>query len=186
MTTRRIIEPAAPAVSLAAARTAARVDLNDDGTSPLDGDLALAIATYTAEAEHETGRAVIEQTWRVTLDSFPDAIELARPPLISVDHVKFYDTDGARQTLDPQDYLLDAESEPGYLVPAPGKAWPATAARINAVEVQCRCGYGADDSAVPAPVQSFILGRIQAQFALDEPPKTDNLIRLLWPLKVYS
>jgi uncharacterized phiE125 gp8 family phage protein len=136
MTTRLIAPPAALAVSMEAARLAARVDVEADGTSPMDAAVAQAVRTFTEEAEHATGRAFITQTWRLTLDQFNGAIRLENSPLVSVVSVKFYDIAGAQQTLDPQDYVADTASEPGYVVPASGRTWPATAARINAVHVR--------------------------------------------------
>jgi hypothetical protein len=82
--------------------------------------------------------------------------------------------------------MLDAESEPGYIVPAPGRAWPATAARINAVEVQFTCGYGADDADVPDEAKGYILACVQQQFAPVANIKPENFERLLDGLKVYA
>jgi uncharacterized phiE125 gp8 family phage protein len=91
----------------------------------------------------------------LTLDSFPSAIELLMPPIMSVESVKFIDENGDQQTLDPQDYFLDSVSEPGYLVPTAGRAWPTTQDRINAVEVEYTAGYTA--SAIPTPVKQWVL-----------------------------
>ena len=180
MTARLITPPAALAVSLDAARAAARLD-----GGQADAELRLIIGTYTEEAEHETQRAFIAQTWRVTLDSFPRAIRLPYAPLQSVVHVKFIDAGGQLQTLDPLDYLVDTASEPGYIVPAPGRAWPATAARIGAVEVQYVAGYGADDASVPESIQGYILGRVAEHFGQTGGTNTGYLPRLLDRHRVY-
>lgn len=184
-TTRLITPPTALAVSMAEARVAARVDLDADGSSPLDGEIARAIRTYTSEAEGETNRAIMEQTWLLTLDAFPAAIQLRYPPLLQVDHIKFYDVDGVQQTLHPDDFEVDAESEPAWIVPAPRRAWPATARRIKAVEVQFTCGYGADPALVPDAISGFILARISEQFKTGAHATNEYVTRLLWPEKVY-
>jgi uncharacterized phiE125 gp8 family phage protein len=186
MTTRLVAPPAALAVSMAAARMAARVDTDADGTSPLDDEIARAVRTYTAEAEHITGRAFVTQTWRLTLDAFHGAIRLEKPPLASVVHIKFYDASGLQQTLAPQDYMPDLESEPGYVVPVPGRTWPSTADRINAVEVQYTCGYGGDDTFVPDAIKGYILARVQQQFAPVATAKTADFECLLDREKVYA
>lgn len=180
MTAALVTPPAALAVSLAAARVAARQDGPD-----ADADLQQAVRTYTDEAEHETGRAFIEQTWRVTLNEFPLAIRLPNPPLISIVHVKFYDTAGQLQTLDPQDYMVDNVSEPGEVIPAPGKSWPATAVRKNAVEVQYTVGYGADDTTVPDGVKGFILRRIGAHYGQISESLAASAPRLLDRYRVF-
>lgn len=186
MTTRLIVPPEALAVSMSAAREAARVDVDANGTSALDAQIEQAVRTITEKAEHETGRAFITQTWRVTLDSFPDAIKLPNAPLASVTYVKYYDAAGVQQTLDPQDYQVDTVNEPGYAVPAPGRSCPATAARINAVEVQYVCGYGPTDADVPAAIKGYILAHVQQQFSPVANAKPENFDRLLDRHRVYA
>jgi len=179
MSTRLVAPPAALAIPLDAARRSARAN----GTS-LDAEITQKVQGITEGAEHATGRAFITQTWAVTLDKFPDAIRLPNPPLISVDHVMFYDVNGVQQILDPQDYLVDDKSEPGYVVPAPGRAWPLTAARINAVEVQYVCGYGPRDADVPAAIKQYILGMLEAEYYPNS--NAQYLARLLDRAKVYG
>lgn len=178
MTARLITPPVAAAVALASARRAARTN----GTA-LDAELTEKIQGITDEVEHETGRALIRQTWALTLDRFDGAIRLAHPPLIAVEHVKFYDTTGQLQTLHPQDYQIDSVSEPGFIVPAPGRTWPATAARINAVEVRYICGYGPDDTTVPPGIKEYILGMIENHYYPN--PHAEYLCRRLDRHKVY-
>jgi uncharacterized phiE125 gp8 family phage protein len=187
MTINRILAPDELAVSMETARATARFDGN-----AMDAEIAQAIRTYTDEAEHYTGRAIIEQTWEVTLDRFPTgprgsdgAFVLPRPPLISVVHIKFYDGAGQLQMLDPQDYQVDIKSAPGYIVPAPGKSWPTSANRINAVEVQYKCGYGTDHSSVPDGIKGFIMAKIAEHFAPVGTPKNEYADRLLWRAKVF-
>ena len=181
MSLRLITPPAALAVSLEAARLSARLDGPED-----DPQLRQVIAQHTREAEHETSRAFVQQTYRLTLDVFPAAFVLEHPPILAVEHIKFYDTAGVRQTLHPHDYLVDNESEPGYIVPAPGRSWPATQARISAVEVQYSCGYGVDDSTVPDEAKGYILGKVIEHFAPAGTPKSEFLDRSLDGLKVYA
>lgn len=186
MSWKRIIPPTALAVSMDEARASARVDVEEDGTSALDGEIRRAIRTYTTEAESETNRAIMEQTWRLTLDAFPAKFALRRPPLVKVDHIRFYDASGALQTLHPEDYQVDGEREPGEIVLAPGCAWPATARRINAVEVQITCGYGTDPALVPDAISGFILARLNEHFQTGGQPKSEHVKRLLWPEVVYG
>ena len=180
MSLRLITPPAALAVSLEAARLSARLDGPE-----ADVELRQVIGQHTRDAEHETGRALVQQTFRLTLDKFPPAVRLEHPPILAVDHIKFYDTNGVRQILHPDDYLVDNESEPGYIVPAPGRAWPATQARISAVEVQYSCGYGVDDSTVPDEIKGYILGKVAEHFAPAGTPKSEFLGGLLDRARVY-
>lgn len=185
MSSRLIVPPVELAVSMEAARRAARVDVDESGVSSLDDDIEREVRTYTRDAEHKTSRAFIAQTWEVTLDRFPATIQLPKARVLGVVHVKFYDAGGVLQTLDPQDYLVDDKSEPGYVVPAPGRAWPATADRINAVEVQYTCGYGPTETSVPAELKSYILARVAQCFAPVAGAKESNFERLLDGETVY-
>jgi uncharacterized phiE125 gp8 family phage protein len=176
-----VTPPASLAVSLEQARLSARID----GTEA-DAELEQVIRQHTGDAEHITGRAFITQTWRLTLDAFTPAIKLPMPPLASVESVKFYDVDGVLQTLSPLDYIVDSASEPGYVVPAPGKQWPATQSRINAVEIQYVCGYGQSESDIPSEIKGYILGRVAEHFAPNNSGRSDHLPRLLDRYRVYT
>lgn len=182
MNARLIIPPATMPVSIESARLAARTS----GTA-LDVELRGKVEGITEEAEHLTGRAFIEQTWQVVLDAFPAgracAIRLTPARLIAVDRVTFYDVDGVQRILDPQDYMADTASEPGFILPAPGRAWPATAPRVNAVEIQYRCGYGKDESSVPAAIKDYILGMLENHYYPN--PNAQHLARRLDRATVY-
>jgi uncharacterized phiE125 gp8 family phage protein len=160
MTTRQIAPPALMAVTLADAKAQLRIDADD---TALDSQLAIWIAGITAEAEHVTSRAFVNRPMRVTLDAFSGAIQLSTPTY-SVESVKFVDANGQQHTLDPNDYDPDLVTEPGYVVPAPGRAWPATAARMNVVTVDYTAGYGPDATTVPAAARLYILARLAEQW----------------------
>jgi uncharacterized phiE125 gp8 family phage protein len=166
MTTRLIAGPQALAVDLDAAKAALKIDGTDQ-----DALITAYIEGITAHAEHYTGRAFITQTWQVTLDRFPTdgrggdgAIYLYNAPLAAVSHVKYYDEGNVQQTLDPQDYNVDDVSEPGCIVPAPDAAWPSTYSKVNAVEVQYTCGYGASHADVPKAIKLYIIAKLIEQF----------------------
>lgn len=172
-----------PAGSLAVSLADAKLQLRIDGVDQ-DALVEAWIEGITAHAEHYTGRAFVNQGMRVTLDSFPSAIRLDRSPVVSVESVKFYDANGVLQTLNPADYVVDNVSEPGYIVPATGKAWPVTADRINAVIVDFTAGY----AAVPKGIQLYILAKLVEQYdanPVKESVQTSYVDRLLDPFRVY-
>ena len=176
-----ITPPASLPVPLASAIAAARAE-----GAGLDAEVEQAVRTYTDEAEFETQRALIEQTLQMTMPRFEPVIELPRPRLLSVVHVKFIDPAGVPRELHPDDYTVDTESEPGRLLPAPGKAWPATAARINAVEVRYIAGYGPTPDSVPDSIKGFILRRVAEQFGQLSAPMAASAPRLLDGERVYA
>jgi len=188
MSFRLVEKPTALAVPMKEAQSSARADVAADGTSALDADIVRAIRTYTTEAETETNRLILEQTWTLTLDAFPRerSIKLHKPPLLAVEHVKFYDVDGVQRMLDPADFQVDLNTDPGYIVLAPGRAWPTTANMIGAVEIRFRCGYGSTPDAVPDGISGFILARVQEHFETGGQPKNEYIKRLLWGEVFYA
>lgn len=149
---RRTAEPAKEPVTLEEALEHLR---EDAGIADARIESLIKTARMTCEARIE--RTLISTPWAVTMDAFPSAVILFRPPVIAVQSVTYIDADGATQTLDPQDYLVDVVSEPGYLVPGVGKSWPSTQERINAVTVAYTAGFGTEPEDVPEPLRQWIL-----------------------------
>jgi uncharacterized phiE125 gp8 family phage protein len=155
-----ITAPSVEPVTLDEAKNHCRVDGTED-----DALIASLIVAARESAEHEIGRALCTQTRELILDSFPPAFVLRGSPIQSVVSVRYLDSDSVEVELDPQDYQLDNASEPGYVVPAYGKAWPASFPVPNAVRVRYVCGYGVAAD-VPAAIKSWILlavGTLHAQ-----------------------
>lgn len=140
------------AVSLAEAKSHLRVDTADEDTL-----ITALIAAATEMAEQKTGRAIMTQTWELTLDAFPEAFELTRPPVQSIASVKYYDTTGAQQTLSNTLYALYGNDDFGYgcVAPVYAGSWPETRGQINAVAVRYLAGY-ADAAAVPEGIKQWI------------------------------
>lgn len=188
MTTELISQAVEMALSLDDAKRALRIELDDNDQDLLIESYVRGIAAY---AEDEMSRTILNAGYRLTLDRFPRSIKLERPPLVSVESVKFFDVDGAQQTLNPADYLIDRSSNAGWIVPAPGKRWPDTACRICAVEVNYTCGYGATPDQLPPQVKLFLQMKLVEQFdptSLGEgvAVQASFVDQLLRSLKIYS
>ena len=107
--------------------------------------------------EAVTWRALIQQTWVLTLPAFPAVIYLPKPPTASVTSIAYIDTAGASQTLSTDIYALDSRQEPARIVTKFGQVWPATRAQNeNAVTVTFVAGYGASASSVPEPLRHAV------------------------------
>jgi uncharacterized phiE125 gp8 family phage protein len=176
----RRIGLAESAISLDAARRAARVDGDE-----LDDDILTAAVAYTEAAEHLTGRAFVQGPWKAGYRAFAAEMILPKPPLVSVTRVTFYDPSGVQRTLDPQDYFVDVDAEPAVLTPAPGRTWPAALDRANTIEVQYAAGYGLTEASVPKAVKQYVSARVQQQFSPVSTAKDANFDRLLDGLTVY-
>lgn len=136
MPTVKITDAAAEPITLAEAKLHLRVDGSDE-----DSLITALIKAVRIACEVECRRTMLDSTWELVQDAFSPALELHNPPLIAITSVKYIDLNGAEQTLDPQDYTLDKDTEPGWLVPAYGKRWPDTRDQVNAVRVRYRAGY---------------------------------------------
>lgn len=164
MTLKLITPPIDEPVSLADAKIDGRIDGTD-----LDTLISAHITGGREYAENYTQRLLSTQTWELVLDGFPEAFVL-RGPVQSVISVKYLDSDGAEQTLEPVDYLVDAESTPGYVTPAYSKSWPDSHAVPNAVRVRYVAGYGAD---IPKPIFSAILLHVRMSIEKMTPQEHD-------------
>jgi len=144
-----LVTPAASQpVTLAEAKAQCRVLSNDE-----DIYLEGLIAAATAHVEKQTGRAILPQTWRLTLDRFVDEITLPQSPLRSVASVTYLPPVGAAQTLASSVYTVDTTSTPGRIVLAPDQDWPETLDSVNAVVIDYDAGY----TTAPAPLKHAIL-----------------------------
>lgn len=149
---------ASECVTLAEAKTHLRVDVADD-----DALITALITAARLDAEGRMKRTLVETTWELQLDGFPPdgCMRLHNPPVQSVAYVKYYDSTGTSQTLDPATYVLDTASEPARLVRAYGQIWPDTYARPGAVQVRYAAGLPvADKAKVPESIKAWIKLRL--------------------------
>ncbi len=133
-------------------------------------------------------RALITQTWDVYLDKFPCSartpVYLPLPPLQSVTHIKYYDTDGILQTWSAANYVLDTVSEPAKIYPAYNVSWPTVRDMPNAVQIRMICGYGDNADDVPESLRYGGCAQIALMFANREGDPLGNADASLRDYKV--
>jgi uncharacterized phiE125 gp8 family phage protein len=157
----KLITPATElAVTLVEAKAHLKVDVVDD-----DLLITAYIAAATEAAEQITGRAIMPQTWELTLDAFPDALEITRMPAVSITSLKYYDSNGTQQTLSNSLYTLDNADDFGsaYVVPVYNGAWPDTRGQINAVALRYLAGYAAAVN-VPESIKAWVKLQVGAMY----------------------
>jgi uncharacterized phiE125 gp8 family phage protein len=185
-----ITAPTMEPVSLESAKLHARID------SALENSIVESqIVAARERAEVFTGRQLITATWELWLEDFPDQrwIEVPLPPLKTVTHVKYYDSDGVLQTFSSGDYSVITPSGPHCL---PGVIWlKATASwpytycyhRPDAVQVRFVAGYGATGADVPQSIRQAMLLHITDHFDnRSEASGTASVDALLWPFRVFA
>lgn len=148
-----ITGPTSEPVTAAEAKLHARIDDDTDNAA-----IAGMIKAARELAETYTRRAFITQTWALYADAFPSCgfIELPRPPLISVTHVKSYTDADVASTFSASSYYVDDASTPGRLVLRDSAAWPDVTRVANGVEIRYVAGYG-DAASVPQSVKIGVL-----------------------------
>lgn len=135
-----------------------------------DGYLGVVlIPAATERAEIATGRALLTQTWDLTLDAWPceGYIDLPRPPLVSVTHVKYYNTAGVLTTLTATtDYVVQSGSRRrrGRIGLPVNGSWPALYDQQGAIVVRFVAGYGSAE-AVPPLIRAGILLDVATLYA---------------------
>lgn len=174
--------PTVEPVGLDELKTALRID-GDERTQ----DLNRLIRAARQYAETYLGRQLCTATWLLKLDAFPandGAIRPLRPPLVSVTSIGYTDSDGDAQTLDAGNYTVDADTEPGRIVPAYGETWPSTRAVPNAVTVTYVAGYGGAAD-VPQTIRQGIIALVGHWNENPEPVITGTIAAKL-PLHVEA
>jgi uncharacterized phiE125 gp8 family phage protein len=157
---KRTSEPSVEAVSLSELKAHLRIDHADD-----DVALASLIKACRQWVERDIGRALITQTWRLKLDSWPKtAIVLHHSPVQSVTSITYVDAAGATQTLAATEYVVDTDSQPGLICLAYGKSWPSLRGQPRDVTVTFVAGYGAAGTDVPYELRQALLLRAQMEY----------------------
>lgn len=186
-----ITQPTVEPITLAEAKVQCKVDA--DITA--DNDLITGLITSAREqAEHRTGRCLIEQTHVLTLNAFPTySLDLIGSPLISVVSVKYIDGNGTLQTLPAPDYQVIDDELVGRIIPAYGLSWPSARLQPGSVQVEYKVGYGAAAADVPVSIKSWMKMAVATLYANRESVVTgtiaelprDYMDGLLDPYRIY-
>lgn len=145
---KRLVDPEDPQLTRADvfANQQIREDFDEDEGELWDSYLFAA----REKVEVDSRRVLLPQTWRLSLDSFPcDGITIALCPLVSVESFEVIDSEGSWVTVDPENYEVDTESEPGRIVKSKGGVWPSPATCINGIRITFVAGYP-DVESIPA------------------------------------
>jgi hypothetical protein len=183
-----------------------------------DPTIAEMIVEAREYIETFTRRALISQGWTLTLDGFPphyletaspylelasglrhpelldvhkDVIRLPKPPLLTVDEIRYVSVDGASTVLDPSFYQVVKSEVRGEIARAYNQSWPSTRNQAEAVSVDFTCGYGPSASDIPAVARRacrLIVGHLYVnrevfvdnRFAIEVPHGLDSL---LWQIR---
>lgn len=152
-------------------------------TTDLEDGLIQGYAVAARElVENDTGRALITQRWRYTVDmgwptvkaSGRDAddvfdtsgagrsgrrkrIVMPRPPFQSIDAFNYVAWGGSAAALDPSQYISYlSDTGEQYVEPAYNVVWPMLQRQPACITLDVTCGYGDDPGDVPEVLRHAI------------------------------
>ena len=149
----QISKPAVEPITLPQAKTFLRVDIPDD-----DELINELIMTAREACESFIHGYLITQTWKVTLDAWPNdqsPVLIPIEPLQSVTSISWTDETGAVTNMSAWangsgDYILDMDSEPARLVLPPNQAWPGKSLwPVSPIQITVKAGFGDTADSVP-------------------------------------
>lgn len=136
--------------------------LRGEGALESERETATLLVTAAREQlELETHRAYMKQTWTLKLHRWwgSRALEIPRPPLLSVDSITYIDSDGNSQTLSTSVYTVVTrhfESPFGSVFLARDQEWPDLRGDDNAHEITITFTAGYSSSAVEATQRAAV------------------------------
>jgi len=145
-----ITPPAAEPVTVAEATLQTRASAAEEAF------LLMCIKGARAACEGIIQRALITRTVQQTFETFDEAgLALQMRPVVALVSVVYDDADGAPQTL--AGCQLNTVGDRALVLPPVGTEWPATKeGKAGAVRVQFDVGYGADETAVPDDIRTWL------------------------------
>lgn len=185
-----ITAPTAPVLSLSDARDHLRIiPCGSPLESPDDALIQIMVEIATSELDGVDGwlgRALITQTWLLTLDNFPpgrradflstldiwrsgciplpltspkySGVSPAPAPVIELDYT---DTNGDTQVLvEGTDYRVVTDNDPIFIEPIFGTSWPATRDIAGAVRIKYDAGYGDAPEDIPPAILGYLKYRL--------------------------
>lgn len=194
------VAPEDDVVTLAEARAHLRVDAYGSPPESADDDwIEAQIPAARAYCEGYLGRALAPRTMELATNAFPGVSVVSPPgacftlpfgPVVSVEWVRYIDSDGVEQTLDSAGYEVDAYAHPSRVVLTYGSTWPAARNSLNSVRVRYVTGYVAASESpgthpvIPKTARAAVLLMLGHLYENREASGTDKLLEL--PLGVSA
>ena len=170
------LAPAIEPVSFADMEDHARIS---DADLVEQGYVESLVAKARRYVERTLSRQLITATWQLSLEAFPEEIELWKLPVQSVASIQYVDADGVAQTLDEDQYQVDVAGQdvPARIKPAYGCSWPTTRGdTYGAVTVTFLAGYGAESEDVPETIRHGIELLTAHLYRLREPVNVGYIV----------
>jgi hypothetical protein len=158
-----------------------------------DNLISNLITAARQAVEQYCGRVLISQSWRLTLDTWPQeaivngglrddgallaanhrlgggvvAIQLPKPPLQAVLAIRVYSAAGPAATIPASNYVVDGAATPGRVVMTSGASLPVIGQTARGLEIDFTAGYGATANDVPAVLRQAVLQAVKVLYGRD-------------------
>lgn len=99
------------------------------------------VAAATEAVGEMAGRVMATETWAMSVASASGDLALPKSPVQAVTAISYYDSADTVQAANVADFYLFKDDDKAVLRPKPGKAWPLTSAREDAITVTFTAGY---------------------------------------------
>jgi uncharacterized phiE125 gp8 family phage protein len=152
--------PAEEPVSLAEARAFLRLDGEAE-----DGLVTTLVAAARLHVESVTGRALVNQSWRLVLDQWPEdrAVTLPVSPLVSLTSITAFDADGDDHLVPLAQFEAATGVTPARLIlPRKVGGMPALRERFG-IEIDYVAGFG-EATDVPSDLKRGVLALVAHWF----------------------
>lgn len=181
----RTVEPAALPVALADAKKQCEISASD---TTHDSHITRLIKAATADVERHARRALITQTWRLSLNDWPIGkvhqrnryagynarVLIPRPPLQSVSSITYVNDGGVVTTLAVDKYQVTAGASPGYVEPSFGEVWPVVRPEtVEPIKITFVAGFGDTESSVPEQFKNLVFELVAFRFMNRGDAETD-------------
>lgn len=144
--------PAEEPVTLARAKAWLKVDGDDE-----DALIGTLVTAARLHLESTTGRALVNQSWRLVLDAWPAGGEVRLPvaPLHELTAIRAFDEQGDDHAIPMAQFLVAGDGRGRLILPATVSGMPAIRSRLG-IEIDYVAGFGdADD--VPEDLAQALL-----------------------------
>lgn len=149
--------PVSDPVSVEEVKLHGRIETDEE-----DGLIKTYIKAATELAENYMGRAIMQQTWINSLNTWPseycDSAELIRPPTSSIEEIRLYDDAGDDTTVNSDNYWLQNKREPALVVLRDNGISNVVPTRAQGgIEIQFITGYGTSKDDVPGGIRTAVM-----------------------------
>ena len=150
-----ITPPVLEPVSLSYAKKYLRIS---EGFTDEDALIQMQITAARERFERGTGLVLAETVFDAVFDAWPsdNIIRLFKVPLISVDNIKYYDTEGTEQTINGEDLYVDNVSRPARITHPEGWFPVADTKRLGGIRVRFTAGFTTTDN-MPKIIMNALL-----------------------------